>query len=516
VRRADAGFPDIQGIRDALERNSKERAKGGRVTAVYADGYRNPQSGLYDLVILRIDYPPSPEGAKRKRYAQAHQIGNGRYLLKAPEKPWPLYNRQAISRSQVVVVVEGEKCADALGALGFAATTSPGGAGKAVYADWRPLAGKEAVYVLPDYDPQDAAGRRTGYRHMIDVSRLLLELTPPPQQVLWVNPEHLGLTEGQDIADWCERTKGLSDDERQQILSDAFGSARRVTAMQDLAEHVEGIIAHRDYAIDWPWRYVSELTQALLPGSCTLLSGSPGVSKSLAVLQLLRFWTEEGEPASALMLEGDLLFHLRRALAQITQQRLLCVNSWVEEHPEESRQALDAHADELARLRQRVFTLPRDQEATPETILAWISARCAAGDKILVIDPLTYMDLGGQVWVADNRFMIQAMNMCQDAGARLVVITHPRKHSERKWSRVHLDDVAWSAAMTRRPDTVLWLHHMGQETEGTVRTPFGRTVGRYNRILVVLKARMAAGTGATIAMQFDVNSLTIQEIGQIR
>ncbi|MFQ5510152.1 MAG: hypothetical protein ACE5FN_12590, partial [Leptospirillia bacterium] len=73
--------------------------------------------------------------------------------------PWPLYNQPGIAQANTVVLVEGEKCADALIAAGICATTAMHGAGaiaKTAKTDWSPLKGKQLV-VWPD---KDAVGWR--------------------------------------------------------------------------------------------------------------------------------------------------------------------------------------------------------------------------------------------------------------------------------------------------------------------------------------------------------------------
>ncbi len=76
--------------------------------------------------------------------------------MRMPE-PRPLYNLPAIAAADAVVLVEGEKCADALMQRGIVATTAMGGAATAIdKTDWTPLAGK-TVAVWPDHD--DAGAR---------------------------------------------------------------------------------------------------------------------------------------------------------------------------------------------------------------------------------------------------------------------------------------------------------------------------------------------------------------------
>ena len=66
--------------------------------------------------------------------------------------PRPLYNLPYVTTADAVVLVEGEKCADALMKIGIVATTAMGGAATAIdKTDWSPLAGK-TVAVWPDHD----------------------------------------------------------------------------------------------------------------------------------------------------------------------------------------------------------------------------------------------------------------------------------------------------------------------------------------------------------------------------
>jgi hypothetical protein len=66
--------------------------------------------------------------------------------------PRPLYNQPGILNEKTVVLVEGEKCADALISAGIPATTAMGGAKAPTdKTDWTPLRGKEVI-VWPDND----------------------------------------------------------------------------------------------------------------------------------------------------------------------------------------------------------------------------------------------------------------------------------------------------------------------------------------------------------------------------
>ena len=79
---------------------------------------------------------------------------------KAPDVR-PLYNLQGIAKSDRVILVEGEKCAQALIDEGVCATTLMGGANTPLNkTDWLPLNGKEVV-IWPD---NDEVGKAYGER----------------------------------------------------------------------------------------------------------------------------------------------------------------------------------------------------------------------------------------------------------------------------------------------------------------------------------------------------------------
>ena len=66
--------------------------------------------------------------------------------------PRPLYNQPGIARSESVIIVEGEKCAQTLIDQGLCATTAMNGAKAPLdKTDWSPLMGKHVV-IWPDHD----------------------------------------------------------------------------------------------------------------------------------------------------------------------------------------------------------------------------------------------------------------------------------------------------------------------------------------------------------------------------
>lgn len=128
----------------------------------------------------------------------------------AMPEPRQLFNLQNLTADcdSVVYVVEGEKCVDALTALGLLATTSAGGSQAARLTDWTPLAGRRVV-VLPD---NDDAGRK--YANAVGD---ILEDVSAAVRVGALD----GLAVGGDVADLYER---CADDAERQSLRELLES----------------------------------------------------------------------------------------------------------------------------------------------------------------------------------------------------------------------------------------------------------------------------------------------------
>lgn len=134
-----------------------------------------------------------------KTYGYAHRNGTDTWIARRPKVPPMLYRlpevRAAVVAGEPVWIVEGEKCALVLLALGLVATTNEGGAHRP-WADenTRALTGARSVVVLPDADD-------VGRRHAADAAASLVAAGVPDVRVL----ELPGLSNGEDVADWVAR-----------------------------------------------------------------------------------------------------------------------------------------------------------------------------------------------------------------------------------------------------------------------------------------------------------------------
>jgi 5S rRNA maturation endonuclease (ribonuclease M5) len=111
--------------------------------------------------------------------------------------PRPLFGLNLLAahpKDRAVFIGEGEKAASALHGLGITAVTSLGGSKAANKADWTPLNGFKAVYLLPDND-------EPGERYARDIYGALMALESPPVVKVW---RFSGLAKGADVVDWLQ------------------------------------------------------------------------------------------------------------------------------------------------------------------------------------------------------------------------------------------------------------------------------------------------------------------------
>ena len=467
--------------------------------------YTNPGTREPDMVVFRQRLADG-----RKSFMQCRPVEGG-FVLEAPPKPWPLYNRSRIATAERVVIVEGEKCVHALYESGIVATTNPGGAGKAEHADWSPLAGKTCV-LWPDCDPPDDKGKRTGIAHMRDVAKLLQSLDPPAR-VLWLDPDLLDLPDKGDAADYVARLDDLTPEQKRQAVEDALTDAVPIGPSSEVDALVRDAIAGRRRNVAWPWHQLGSATRALAPATVTLLVASPGATKSLMLIQAAAWWQEHGERIAVLELEDGRAFHLRRALAQQAGEAGMTDDEWCQQHPETATAATRQHAPFMDALGACIHELPSDTQPTLQAVGDWIERQAVAGKRVIAVDPLSIAEAQRDQFLHDQRFIARVKRVVDSAGCSLVLVMHPRKGAQARTT----DDIAGGAAFGRLAQTVLWLEHCANPRHVTVRdtTVELPVEAEVNRIMYLVKTRNGRGQGLRLGYWFDPQTLRLKELGVI-
>jgi hypothetical protein len=462
----------------------------GIVEAAYT--YTNPKTQQPDMIIVRS------QTGDGKTFRQARPCSGG-FEMKAPEKPWPLYNRGRILNADTVVVVEGEKCVHALYDYGIVATTNPAGAGKAEYADWNILAGKNVI-IWPDNDA-------TGRKHMMQVEALLQKLEPAVR-ISAIEPTDLDLEEKEDVADYIQQLQAVGVDvgsEIQRVIQQAKpkGIATRVS------ERIEEIIEGKLEAVPLPWTSLSYLANAIIPGTVTLLCGSPGASKSFMLIQALCYWLDNSFKSCVYELEEDKEFHLMRALAQRSGNADVTRMDWIKQNPQQARQIVTDNRQFIDSIGRNMWACP-DNQLTLDQLAKWSEDRANAGQRVICIDPITAAVQTAKPWIEDSAFLQRIKRIATDSRCSFVLVTHPAK----TLGQPDMSAMAGSAAYSRFAQSIFWLHSHQHKTS-KIKTECGTVQEKHNRTVHILKARNGKGNGMSIACEFDVEQLTLHEIGLI-
>ena len=243
-------------------------------------------------------------------------------------------------------VVEGEKCAEMIAALGLLATTSPGGANGADRATWEPLAGREVV-ILPD---ADEAGRK----YAEAVRARLAALNPPARVAVVALP---GLEDGEDAVEFVSRVHGGNLETARQAIEAlasaglAAAPAKRAT-IAELLSDPRTLAKPRTIASGWgPFDRVQPF-EALEVGTVSVLSAPPGCYKTATMLRLARGFAEQGHRVTWLAAEMQPRTLVRRMVCQAARlgQAAIASGAMPPEHAsriEAARERLEALGDSL-------------------------------------------------------------------------------------------------------------------------------------------------------------------------
>lgn len=449
--------------------------------------YTNPETGIDDVIVYRIDKPFS---GRKKEFRQVSPAPDGKgFIPQAPPKPWPLFNRKGICEHSLIVVCEGEKAALSLDAFGVCATTALAGAGtgKADLADWTPLAGKDVI-LWPDNDDG-------GRQHMEAVRDILITMDPPAS-VSWL--EIPGEPEKGDAFDFLAGLGEYSWSERKEILDSYLDRAKPVGPSGAVEAMLEDTIAGRRVAVSWPWRTMGKSTQALLPGTLTMICGKPGSGKSFFILEAMAHWYAEGHKVAVYELEERREYHLNRVLAQVTGEGGFLDTEWVAAHPEETRQLSAANRKYMDAIGARIWDAPAT-DVTLAQLAEWVEARAKEGCRVIVIDPVTAALTGGRPWEKETEFVNAIKRTAESHGVSIVLVTHPKQSANTKPDQ---NALAGSAAYSRFSQTILWLEKQHKVKEGICNGGMAPMKREYSHLVHIKKSRNGDGDDTKVAFLF--------------
>ncbi len=196
--------------------------------------------------LIAIVYRYDPPGGKKE-----FRPWDVKRRKMAPPDPRPLYNQPGMKDAAQVVLVEGEKCAQALINAGVTATTAMHGANAPVdKTDWTPLKGK-AVLIWPDRDKPGWEYAANAAQAVLDAGARSCHVLYPPQEAAEGWDAADAIAEGFDVASF------LVHGPRMQIHAVAEDAEPVVSSDESVwgTEDALALAFTRRYHRDW--RYVA-------------------------------------------------------------------------------------------------------------------------------------------------------------------------------------------------------------------------------------------------------------------
>lgn len=349
---------------------------------------------------------------------------NGRGEWKAPD-PRPLYRIPNIAGANVVVLVEGEKCADALASIGVEATTAMGGANAPPEkTDWSPLAGKTII----NWADNDGPGliRLARVRPFLEAIGCTVHdyRAPPAKPEGWDAAD--AVEEGFDVG--AALARAMNPAERRRI---------RVLGMAEIC---------RLEPVNW-------LVHGIAPSDSFIgLYGLPGSTKSFVALDLAlsiatgRDWLGKHRvaPGRVLYVNGEGQRGIRKR-----------VRGWVQEHG----------STENFHLVPQAVAMP--DPAQLDELIAVIS-ELPSPPALIVLDTLARTFGGGDENAQkDMNAYVSAVDRLKEAtGASVLVVHHSGKDDTR--------GARGSSAFTGAVDTLIHCTREGDKVRLANRAPFGK------------------------------------------
>jgi 5S rRNA maturation endonuclease (ribonuclease M5) len=446
-----------------------------------------------------VQYVIRWRGSDRRKYIWPVIKTNEGFELRGADKR-VLYRLQHLNGNPIVVVVEGELKADMLSEYGIPVTTSLGGSNAAGKTSWKALEGKKVI-IWPDND-------KAGTTYANEVRKTLEGLNC---KVKTIDPSRLDLQEGEDAADFIKQLKvvGYDSPKIKSELWDVLKNATSTGPGSELQNLFSAIGAGLCEPIETGFQILDDIMQ-ILPGSLTIVAGSPGSSKSLLMLQIASRLFDNQIKTAIFELEKDRVFHLRRALAQRSGLGMITNNRWTKKNIVEAQEASVEYLEFMDSFGKTIYATP-EKIIYQSDVIEWVQQKADDGCKAVIIDPVTKAERKGDPWQSDSEFVQQLAKIATMSGLVIFIVLHPTK------AQVAIPDlslIAGGAAYSRFADNAIWLDSH-EPKYSRIHYSTGTQDDQHNRTLWILKSRDGSGTNSRIAYDFIGDNLTMRELGRI-
>ena len=356
-------------------------------------------------------YPANRPGRKADPYTlRTGGEHAGSWAHRAPQNRWP-YRIETLTGSNPVVIVEGEKCADALAGLAkdIGVLSWLGGSGAVLRTNWESLAGRDVI-LWPD---ADGPGREGMARLAGELDRI------GAAQVRVVEPEK-DRPVGWDVADAISKDGWGWEETERYLLRAERVDQQECRRLRRVAEEVL-VSADRiePDRVDWIW-------EPYLPrGAVTLMAGAPGCGKSFL-----------GTALAASLSAGPVAFHrsrigkIRTAILSLEDDPARTIVPRLKACGAELGEIVifDRHHPEADALE----TLSMREGTEGELLRVLREGVKLHGFRLVIIDTLTAFTparVDGHEAVAVRQMMKPLARFASECGVGVLAVCHARKRS---------------------------------------------------------------------------------------
>lgn len=301
------------------------------------------------------------------------------------------------------------------------------------------------------------------------------------------------------------------------------------TTPEDLESHIK---AERDgliKAIRLPWWKLNmKIGNGLLPGNVTIITGTPGTSKSYLALNILLAAGRLGFRWRLLPLEDNAQTWILKTLA-------VNIDSWrlvsQPENDDERRTlgnyklgCLDEHRDFVAECHQNISENPRMplsaygekvvMDVGYEDVLRFVENE-AEDSHLICIDPISQItfDPDGRDYRGQADFMRRLVAIAASSLAHILLVAHNAKQQYRG-NGDSVDGVQGSAMLGRLAHNILTLNRHDPSIEDEIYSTYTSTI-QHKLTLTVTKSRNGI-TGEKFAFDLSEYGPTFKEHGLIK
>jgi len=302
----------------------------------------------------------------------------------------------------------------------------------------------------------------------------------------------------------------------------------RIDVDKDLSEMFDELAAQERgerITLPLPWRRLSDGSNALKPGTMTILAGPLKTGKSFFTMNIIRHIAERGHSWAYLPLEDDRKAWSWRMLALLAEDyRMINAD---QEGVSLRANALATWQERLSEYLRQVTENPRVgvrnslgetivPEVTHHRVLGWI-ARAAKTCRVIVVDPISQIEFKGRdPWAQESEFVRNALGIISDTDASLILVAHTVKRTGQNASvALTAEDVAGSAMYTRLAHTTILIDACDMREIDVMRTSGGIETVTHDRIVTIAAARNGSASRRQLAYLQDKNKPHFEELGFI-